>query len=72
MTRAHQYEILDKSENKRMARKGRPHPIHNAPKRRKEADDTDTDSDHRISHFHDLGEEDHFKVQIIIEKRNAV
>jgi hypothetical protein len=65
VTKGFKYELHDKSENKRMARKGKPVPIHNAPMRRREPDDTETDSDHEISHFHDpcAEEEDkNFKV----------
>ena len=69
-----QNEMLDKSENKRLARKGKtPHPTHNAPKRRREADDSDPDSDHDLAHFHDPLdplEAKHHKVEIITERRN--
>ena len=69
------YEIHDKTENKRLPRKSRPHPIHNAHRRRREPDDTETDSEHEISHYHDpLDEEEakYYKVEIISDKRNVI
>lgn len=56
-----------------MSRKG--HPIHNAPKRRREPDDSDPDSDHEISHFHDPLEDEESKkirVEVISERRNIL